>query len=160
MLYDLRMPTVVRNLTDMLRSSGDVLRETEHQDVVLRRRDGADVMLVDLEREQGIRDSFAAAARILAGFANASDELLESLGDSLPGAVAWTEFLPRDERLRFLRDFVTTAAACVEADVFTPLARVNNEWRATAAVHADPDIVAVLRQPGEDDLGPVPRPRA
>src|SRR5205085_4029290 len=71
------MPTIERNLTDMLRSSGEVLREAEHQDVVLRRRDGADVMLVDFEREQGLRQSLAAAARIIAGLDGSGDHVLE-----------------------------------------------------------------------------------
>ncbi len=154
------MPTIERTLTDMLRSSGDVLREAEHQDVVLRRRDGADVMLVDFEREQGLRQTLAAAARIIAGLDGSGEQVLERFVAVLPDAIAWTRFLPEEDRLSFLREFAATAAACVDADVFEPLTQLNNEWRATAAVHADPQLAAVLREPGQDDLGLVPRPAA
>lgn len=152
------MPTIERNLTDMLRSSGEVLREAEHQDVVLRRRDGADVMLVDLEREQGLRRGFADATRLLAGFEKAPEAFFESIAKDLPNAIAWTAFLPSEDRLAFLHEFVATAAACVDVDVFGPLAQLNNEWRATAAVHADPELAAVLQEVGDDDLGPVHPP--
>jgi hypothetical protein len=155
------MPTIERNLTDMLRSSGEVLREAEHQDVVLRRRDGADVMLVDFGREQSLRQSLAAAARIVAEFDDAAPKLLEGVANGLPAAIPWTQFLPDTERVTFLREFAATAAACVDADVFEPLARLNDEWRLTAAIYADPALEAVLREPAdEEDLGLVPRPNA
>jgi hypothetical protein len=37
---DTAMPVTERNVSDMIRYSGEVLREAERQDVVLRRRDG------------------------------------------------------------------------------------------------------------------------
>jgi hypothetical protein len=153
------VPTIERNLTDMLRSSGEVLREAEHQDVVLRRRDGADVMLVDFDREQSLRQSLASAARMVAGLHDAAPGVLERMASALPDAIAWTQFLPEAERVTFLREFAATAAACVDADVFEPLGRLNNEWRRTAAIYADPELAAVLHEPAEEDLGPVPRPR-
>ena len=155
------MPTIERNLTDMLRSSGEVLREAESQDVVLRRRDGADVMLVDLEREEGLRQTLADAARIIASLGSAPGMFVGRMVDNLPAAIPWTTFLPVDERLTFLQEFAATATACIEAEVFGPLAQLSREWRATAAVYAEPKLAAVLlATPGEDDLGPVPRPAA
>jgi hypothetical protein len=152
------MPTVERNLSDMLRSSGEVLREAESQDVVLRRRDGADVMLVDFEREQALRRSLADAARIIA-YARYGDEVLGArLMESLPDALPWTQSLPEEERLTFLREFTTTAAACLETGVFEPMAQLSTEWRETAAIHADPRLLAALRAPSEGDLGPVATP--
>jgi len=38
------------------------------------------------------------------------------------------------------------------------LAQVLVEWKATAAVHTDPALVAELSRPVEDDLGLVPAP--
>lgn len=153
------MPTIERNLTDMLRSSGEVLREAEHQDVVLRRRDGADVMLVGLDREQALRLSLAATARIVGELNEVAPAVVEALAETLHESIAWTTFLPASDRVALLREFARTAAACVDADVFEPLGQLITEWRATAAVHADPELAAVLRQQAEDDLGEVPRPR-
>jgi hypothetical protein len=152
------MPVIERTLTEMLRESGDVLREAEHQDVVLRRRDGADVMLVDLERETGLRQSLADAARIIGSLHGSDDALLKNVIAALPSAIAWTQFLPEAERLTFLKEFSATAAACYDAQVFEPLSQLDREWRATAAVYADPRLAAVLTEGAEDDLGPVPRP--
>lgn len=152
------MPTVERTFTDMLRCSGDVLRDTEHQDVVLRRRDGADVMLVDLEREQGLRRSLSDAAAIIASLANAPEQVLGLMVEVLPTAIPWTGFLPTEERLAFMHEFATTASASLAAEVFEPLAQVEREWRATAAVYADPELAAVLMRPADEDLGPVERP--
>lgn len=153
-----RVSTIERNLTEMLRSSGDVLREAEHHDVVLRRRDGADMMLVELDRERAIRRSLGDAARIIVMMSDAPSE--EQVIDLLPRALPWAEFLSRADRQAFLHDFVRTAAACIDADVFEPLAQLDREWRATAAVHADPALRAELAASAddEDDLGPVPRP--
>lgn len=154
------MPVIERNVSDMIRSSGEVLREAERQDVVLRRRDGADMMLVDLEREQGIRQSLSDAARIIAGFGGGSKASVKYLAASLPAALPWTRFLPPAERLAFLGEFAATATACIDADVFEPLAQLSREWRATAAVHADPKLLETLMGSGDPDGSPVPRPPA
>lgn len=152
------MPVTERNVSDMIRSSGEVLREAERQDVVLRRRDGADMMLVDLEREQAIRQSLGDAARIIARLGAGSPTSVKRLGASLPAALPWTGFLPPAERLRFLEEFTATATACIETEVFEPLAQLSREWRATAAVHADPRLRATLRGPADADDSVVPRP--
>jgi len=41
---------------------------------------------------------------------------------------------------------------------WTPLAQTVREWKATAAVHADPELVEQLTSPVSDDFGAVPDP--
>ena len=153
------MPVVERTLTEMLRSSGEVLRQAERHDVVLRRRDGADVMLVDLEREQSLRRSLADLARIIASLQGAPDVLTDRVAETLPAAIPWTSFLPGSERVAFLREFSTTASACIETGVFEPLGQLDREWRATAAVYADPRLLEELQAPADDEALEVPRPK-
>ena len=152
------MSLIERNVSDMIRSSGDVLRQAERQDVVLRRRDGADMMLVDLEREQGIRQSLADAARIIAGFGGGSEASVKHVAKALPSSLPWTQFLPDHERLAFLEEFAATATACIETEVFEPLAQLSREWRATAAVYADPRLLGTLTGPADADGSLVKRP--
>jgi hypothetical protein len=116
------------------------------------------MMLVDLEREQGIRQSLSDAARIIAGLGGGSQTSVKRLAASLPAALPWTRFLPPDERLTFLEEFAATATACIETEVFEPLAQVSREWRATAAVHADPRLLGTLMGPADADDSLVPRP--
>jgi hypothetical protein len=56
---------VEHTLSHMLRSSGDVIAEAEHQDVVLRRRDGADLSLSLHSREESVRSALGVLARLL-----------------------------------------------------------------------------------------------
>jgi hypothetical protein len=150
---------VERNFSELLRASGEVLKEAEHRDVLLRRRDGADMMLVEAEREAGVREALAMSIQILGATViqkvGASD-LLERLPDIAP----WTNFLPTDDRERFLVEFLRTSMACADMKGYEPLAQMLREWKATAAIWADPHLLAELRAP----FGPteertlVPRP--
>ncbi len=121
-------------------------------------------MLVDFERETNIRRGLSDAVRILAAIEGLLPEFNDRIAAGLPIALPWTEFLPEDERLTFLREFNAMAKACLDADVFEPLAQLHREWRETAAVHADPRLFAALtREPAdrewrEGEEAIVPRP--
>lgn len=165
-MYDVCVDAVVeRSLTDMLRSSGDVLREAEQHDVLLRRRDGADMLLVEAKRAEALRDGFADAARIIASLSADRAQMVDSLVGTLPLALPWTQFLPEEDRREFLREFAATAAACAETGAFEPLAQFSREWRATALVYASPEIYAQLSDPADDEwreseAALIPRPHA
>ena len=118
------------------------------------------MMLVDLQREQGIRQSLGDAARIIAGLRGGPETSLRRLAKTLPAALPWTRFLPADERQTFLEEFAATATACIETEVFEPLAQLSREWRATAAVYADPRLLETLTGRGEAEESLVPRPSA
>jgi hypothetical protein len=63
-----------------------------------------------------------------------------------------------DDRRRFAIDFTRAVQASAELGQWDALSQVLVEWRATAAIHADPSLAAELSRPIEDDLGPVPAP--
>ena len=67
----------------------------------------------------------------------------------------WVEFLPEADRESFLDDFPRTLAASAELDNFAALGRLLREWRATAEVHADPELARRLRTPLKASGGPV-----
>lgn len=157
-MYHVVMTAIVETtLSTMLRESGKVLREAEERDVVLHRRNGSDMMLVARERELGIRDALATAARALQaalGEEALRTRLLERLSDEL----AWTRFLTDEGREEFLREFAGTVGGCVETGVFDPLAQTLREWKATAAVYANPKLLATLRREPDQERPRVPRP--
>lgn len=53
----------------------------------------------------------------------------------------WTSFLPKADWIDFIDEFTRAVVAAAELDNFAPLARLVDEWRATAEIHADPKLV-------------------
>jgi len=135
--------------THMLRHSGEVLAEVEHRDVVLRRRDDEDLFLGLRSREASVRDALGVLARLLLAASVDADTRREVAG-ALAASLPWTTFLPDDEREEFFDALTSTAAACVEVNTFDPLVRLIEGWKATAEIHATPDLAKLLtaKRPG------------
>lgn len=144
MLYIRGVSLAEHTLTFMLRNSGDVLAEVEHRDVVLRRRDGEDLFLGLRSREESVREALGVLARLLLA-ASVDAETRQRVAGALSATLPWTAFLPEGERNDFFEALTTTAAACVEVDNFEPLARLIEGWRATAEIHANPEVGDLLR---------------
>lgn len=72
----------------------------------------------------------------------------------------WTGALPADGREEFFAEFVETFRMCKNLDVWVPLEQMLIEWKATATIYADPEVLTALRRPlvVEEDLAPVPPP--
>jgi hypothetical protein len=78
----------------------------------------------------------------------------EAIAEEFP----WADLLPADDRRRFASDFVRAVQASAELGQWDVLSQALVEWRATAAIHANPSLAAELSRPVDDDLGPVPAP--
>jgi hypothetical protein len=70
----------------------------------------------------------------------------------------WVELLPDPDRRQFVADFVRAVSASAELGRWSVLEQVLVEWKATAAVYADPALAEALARPLNQDLGPVPAP--
>lgn len=118
----------------------------------MRRRDGVPLLLVREDRAESVTQGAFAAARALRNVlahlptADADDALAEEF--------PWVELLPAAECRRFSTDFVRAVGASAELGVWSVLV----EWKATAAIYADPGLVGQLRGPVEGDFGAVPAP--
>ena len=66
--------------------------------------------------------------------------------------------MPKKDQASFVTDFVRAFQASAEMGQWTLLAQTVREWRATAAVYADPGLAEQLTGPISDDLGGVPDP--
>lgn len=125
-------------------------------DVRVRRRDGVPLLLVREDSVEAAAVGAVSAARALRNaLAHLSpDEAVGSLVEEFP----WLDLMPEVDRRLFATDFVRAVAASAELGRWSVLAQVIIEWRATAAVHADPAMAGELTRPLSDDLGPVPAP--
>jgi hypothetical protein len=155
--YVVLMSVVEHTLSYMLRNSGDVIAEAEHQDVVLRRRDGADLILGLRSREESIRSALGVLARLLVA-AGLDPAIRDRVASALTASLPWTSFLPDQERAEFFEALTAKAAACVELDTFEPLARLIDGWRATAEVYGVPELRAKLEVGHTGPPVPIPRP--
>src|SRR5947207_9255359 len=142
-LYIGDMSIAERTFTPILRNSGEVLAEVEHRDVVLRRRDGEDLFLGLRSREASVRDALGVLARLLLAV-SVDPDTRRTVAGALAASLPWTTFLPEDEREEFFEALTSTAAACVELDTFEPLAHLIEGWRATAEIHANPELAELL----------------
>ncbi len=158
-MYIVGMAVAEHTFTFMLRNSGDVLDEVERRDVVLRRRDGEDLFLGLRSREESVRDALGVLARLLLA-ASVDPKTRQRVAGGLSASLPWTAFLPQDERGDFLEALTSTAAACVEIDTFGPLARLIESWRATAEIHANPELGKLLRVKHVGPAIKVRRPKA
>jgi hypothetical protein len=78
--------------------------------------------------------------------------------DILPQVFPWIRFLPTDGQVEFAQELVDVMEAGVDLGVPAPVLQLITEWRSTAAIYADPELLAILQSPREGDFGPVPRP--
>lgn len=148
------------SFSTLLREPHRVTAQLSGGDVLLHRRDGEDVYLSVKSRAERDAESATQAARILGALIHAPEGqrlIVDTLGEVFP----WTRFLTDRGRAQFVYDFVDTTRACADVGAWTPLGQLLHEWKATAAVRADPDLHAALTASlPEYDHGPVPAPSA
>jgi hypothetical protein len=70
----------------------------------------------------------------------------------------WIDVLPPADRGRFVIDFARGVEASVELGQWAVLGQTIIEWKATAAVHADPALHAELTGDLDSDFGSIPSP--
>lgn len=142
--------------SELQRDPKGVAALADQGDVRVRRRDGVPLLLVREDSATSAADGAVGAARALrTALAHLPGEAAaEVLVEEFP----WADLLPAAERLQFVSDFVRAVGASAELGRWSVLAQVLVEWKATAAVHTDPALVAELSRPLEDDLGLVPAP--
>jgi hypothetical protein len=142
--------------SELQRDPRGVAALADRGDVRIRRRDGVPLLLVREDRAHAAADGALAAARALR---NALVHLdAEGAHAALAEEFPWADLLPVPERRRFVIDFVRAVQASAELGQWDVLSQVLVEWRATAAIHADPGLAAELSRPVGDDLGPIPAP--
>jgi hypothetical protein len=135
------MQTVDRQFSEFLRQPKEVVAEVIAHDVLLRRRNAPTLRLSQADRDDDRVEAFAVFARVLRNLAIHNPNVL---ADALHDAFPWIMFLPASDQAAFTTELTSTLLACVDLGNFTPVAQHNREWRATAEIHADPDLARRL----------------
>jgi hypothetical protein len=149
---------IERNFSDLLRQSGEVLDEVDRQDVLLRRRDGHDLLLVRADREETVRDAMGVASSVLARMVARH---LADMAKGLPDAMPWLRLLPKSDLHEFVKEFAEVAEACGSLGSFDRLGLLLAEWRKTAYAWSNPEMLTALQvdHAGEVYDDPVPSPQ-
>ena len=151
--------TTKHTFSYLLRNSGDVLSEVEHADVLLDRRDGADLLLVTESREDSIRDSLDITVRALAAVF-ATRELRSVALDAFVESHPWVSWLSPADREEFIDTFILTAKACRSTGGYGPLEKFLNRWKVSAQIVHTPKLSALLTADrGEDEPVLLKRPQ-
>ncbi|MEV0002370.1 hypothetical protein AB0H28_08800 [Micromonospora sp. NPDC050980] len=139
--------------SELQRDPKSVAALADSGDVRVRRRDGAALLLTREDRAVAGGEGAMAAARALRNaLAHLPvDVAIEVLAEEFP----WIRLLPESDLPQFVDDFVTGARISADLGHWSLLAQTIREWRATAAVYADPSLVRELTEPVSDDHGPV-----
>jgi hypothetical protein len=122
------------------------------------RRDAEDLVLTTAARASQDSELFDVATRIFIVLMGDPVTRSMHLLDTLPRIFPWVRFLPEGERSAFTQEFVEVVQACKELDTPAPVLQIISEWRHTAEVHADPDLLARVKKGVVGDFGVVPEP--
>lgn len=149
------MEVVERPFSEFLRHPNEVVAELAENDVLLRRRNAPALRLIRADHHSDRTQALESTARLLRNIAAHSPA---ALSDALLDAFAWARFLPSDARDLFAQELTNTLLAAATVDVYTPVAQLVREWKATAEIHADPDLLRRLTGPVHATGDAVPRP--
>jgi hypothetical protein len=136
------------------------LEGSQGRQLRLVRRDGEDLVLKSAKRAEADAQATLTAARLISEMLR-SDETAALVLRVLPAVFPWMRFLPDTAAREFAAEFAGTARAAAEMGNMAPVVPVIEAWRATAEIHADPDLHRALTVPlDEADYGPVADPEA
>lgn len=142
--------------TTVLREPKVAAEAAELQEVVLERRDGPNLVLGSEARHERRERALALVGRLIADwdmFRGASP--IAGLEHELP----WMAELPPEQRQEFTNEFARILRSAAELKKIELITDCVEDWRATAAVYADPVLRERLRAPLEGGYGArIPRP--
>lgn len=122
------------------------------------RRGDADLILTTVARASQDREVVDVAARLLRAVMGNPVMRSHHLLDVLPEVFPWIRFLPDEDRPVFAQELIDVMDASRDLNTPAPLVQLITEWRHTAEVYTDPDLLAALRAGVTGDFGDVPEP--
>lgn len=152
------MTPVETTLSDLLNQPKRTLAQLGRtRRMLLRRRDAEDLVLTTAARAEQDTAVASTTSRMFVELMRHPEGRTLVL-DVLPAAMPWVRYLPAHEVRLFSVELVDTLAAGAELDNTAAVAQLLTEWKATAEVHADPELRTALTRDSKEDYGPVPEP--
>jgi hypothetical protein len=140
------MVTVVP-LSDFSRRTTEITRLVAEGDVILGRRDAADLYLSTRERHDREVRGLQVTTRALAVLAALRPDLA---GDALTESLPWMTWLPASEKIKCLQELLNDLRAGAETGELRPFFLGMAAWQSTAVAWADPDIGQALQDTGDE----------
>jgi hypothetical protein len=125
---------------------------------VRRRGSEDDLILKTVAREADEHEILVLTVRVLRAVMGDPTTRSRFLLDLLPQVFPWIAFLPAEARVSFAQELVDIMDASADLRVNAPVLQLIREWRNTAEICADPELLAILTSTKRGDFGPVPRP--
>jgi hypothetical protein len=136
------------------------LRDSPTRSVrVHRRGDEEDLVLVTASRADEVREVASTTTALFVALMQSDARARELVTGVMPKAFPWVRFLPKEDLREFVVELIDTLEAADSLGNLAPVTQVIAEWRHTAEIHADPELLAILRQDGQD-FGEVPESTA
>lgn len=139
--------------SELQRDPKSVAAIAEQHEVRVKRRDGADLLLVRADQHQDRHNGAATAARAIRSVFRhvGPDVVADALKDEFP----WISVLPESDRAEFVQEFIQAINSSAELGQWSLLGTMAHEWANTAIVHANPEIYQTLSTPiSVKDLDP------
>lgn len=144
--------------TQFLRSPNQVAEAADRvSQLVIRRRNAPDLVLMRADRQHWGFEGAEGAGRLLVTALSqlSMSGTLSAVGAAMP----WTGYLSDAGRAQFAAELSKALVASAELNNFAPVGQLVAEWKATAALQADPDLAEALSRPIEVPSGQsVPEP--
>lgn len=150
------MPTKEVQWSDLARDPRSIAALADEGDVRLKRRDGVDLVLTRADRLAASDEGAVTAAR---AFRNVLVHVgTGAVGEAFRDEFPWIALLPVEDIGEFVQEFIRSALAAAELGRWEVLGQVIREWKATAAIYAEPALAEQLSRPIKDDFGPARPP--
>lgn len=136
------------------------LNQSSRHALRLSRRNDEDLILVAASRARQEEEIVGVAIRLLRAVINDSASRPDYLLDLLPVVFRWVRFLPPEDRNMFAEELVDVMEACEDLGNFAPVLDLVDQWRHSAEVYADPELVRAIHTTDRSDAGRVAPPAA
>lgn len=152
------------NFSDLSNKPKDTVRKLERspsRSLRVHRRgvNEEDLVLTTATRAAQATEASSAATKLFLALMQHDDRVRTLVTDVVPVAFPWVRYLPKSGTQSFIVELVDAMEGAESLGNPAPVAQVIAEWRHTAEVYADPELLAALTSDG-DDFGPVPDPAA
>ncbi|SRR6266568_7710202 len=122
-----------------------------------RRGEEEDLVLITAGRAAQCTEAASATTKLFLALIQHDDRVRSLVTDVMPAAFPWVRFLSKQGVQAFVVELVAALEGAESLQNPAPVAQVVTAWQHTAEVCADPELLTILRQDGED-FGPVPMP--
>jgi len=148
------------NFSDLSNKPVEAVRKLQaspSRSLRIRRRGEEDLVLTTAGRAAQCTEAASATTKLFLALMQHDDRVRSLVTEVIPTAFPWVRFLPKQDVQAFVVELVAVLEGAESLQSPAPVAQVVTAWQHTAEVYADPELLTILRQDGED-FGPVPMP--